>query len=610
MPDRIPHRGDLVYECSNITSNYFKSNRKFRHGVRRVLKNRNQSVYFNDFVNMPSLIRAAVRHIDRRGAMNRIFRTAVMAAALFSAATAFSQGSVLKIGWGRRSLNPGKPVAITGQFYLRVSLGEYNPVVAEALAIENGNDAAIFVSADMVALRGGILDMVRAKLRAQAPEIPADKLIMNATHTHAGPSFSNAAPAAPGLTYMPTDEIKDFLSTQIADAVIDAWKSRAPGSVAFGYGFATVGHSRRTVYLKDISTPEERKLNAGGFVNGLGRMYGNTADDNFSHYEAGTDAFANYMFTFDGSGKLTGAVVNVPCPAQTNEHAWVLHAGFWHPVRTKLRAKYGDIGLVCQCAAAGDLSPRQLHYRAAELRRYKLKYPERYRELEKSGLPYPEGFFADADEEKRRREYDLCELLRAEDIAGRIAASFDEVLEWARKDKLSDPVFRHEVARVELARRLVSDEEYREDKRIQEELSAEKAKLEREGRPVPRTLVSRMNRCKRTLSRYEQQRREPKFPTVIHAVRIGDFAFASNRFELFIDFMHRIQGRSPFVQTIVVQLVADPGPDGAGSYLATGRAVANKGYSAILQSNQVSPEGGQQLVDLTVEMLKRLYDAK
>ena len=118
-----------------------------------------------------------------------------------------------------------------------------------------------------------------------------------------------------------------------------------------------------------------------------------------------------------------------------------------------------------------------------------------------------------------------------------------------------------------------------------------------------------MNRCKRTLDRHEAQQKNPWIETDVHAVRIGDFAFASNRFELFLDFMHRIQARSPFVQTIVVQLVADPGPDG-GSYLATRRAVANKGYSAILQSNQVSPEGGQQLVDLTVEMLKRLHEEK
>ena len=92
---------------------------------------------------------------------------------IMAATTMFSLGAAepaLNIGWGRRSLNPGRPVAITGQFYLRVSLGEYTPVVAEALVLENGRDAAIFVSADMVSLRGGILDMACAKIRDKAPE--------------------------------------------------------------------------------------------------------------------------------------------------------------------------------------------------------------------------------------------------------------------------------------------------------------------------------------------------------------------------------------------------------------------------------------------------------
>ena len=45
-------------------------------------------------------------------------------------------------------------------------------------------------------------------------------------------------------------------------------------------------------------------------------------------------------------------------------------------------------------------------------------------------------------------------MLRAEDIAGRIAAAFDEVLEWAGKEKFAAPELRHEVKTVALERRL------------------------------------------------------------------------------------------------------------------------------------------------------------
>ena len=61
---------------------------------------------------------------------------------------------------------------------------------------------------------------------------------------------------------------------------------------------------------------------------------------------------------------------------------------------------------------------------------------------------------------------------------------------------------------------------------------------------------------------------------------------------------------SPFEQTFIVQLTGDPHQ--AGSYLATKRAQANKGYSASPYCNQVSPEGGQELVEETLKVLKEI----
>jgi len=542
--------------------------------------------------------------------MKRIFSeicAALTATIMLCAASATAGEPTVKIGWGRRSINPGEPVAITGQLYLRVSLGEYKPVTADALVLENGRDAVIFVSVDMVMLRGGILDRVKDHLSKTVPEIPGDNIIMNATHTHAGPNFvaPGQKPAVDGITYMEKENFLVFLTKQISDAIIEAWKNRAPGSVAYGYGFATVGHSRRTVY----SGLDYAPVPAPGYdTRGLARMYGKTNHPLFSHYEAGTDAFINLLYTFDADGKLTGAIINVPCPAQTNEHAWQLHGGFWSPVREKLRAKYGDIGIVCQCAAAGDLSPRQLHYKEAEKRRYKLKYPEKYREIVRNPLRCPETFFKTPEEEKAYRERDLFDLLRAEDIADRICSAFDEVLEWAKRDRQSAPVLRHKVEKVRLERRMVSEAELKKAQDDLKLLDAEVERLKREGlspNKVDRTIPSRISRSRMILSRYELQKKNPTLETTIHAVRIGDVSFASNRFELFIDFMHRIQARSPYVQTFVVQLVADPGEEG-GSYLATARAAQNLGYSATLLTNQVSADGGQQLVEETLKMLEKL----
>ena len=94
----------------------------------------------------------------------------------------------------------------------------------------------------------------------------------------------------------------------------------------------------------------------------------------------------------------------------------------------------------------------------------------------------------------------------------------------------------------------------------------------------------------------------------LHVVRLGELAFATNTFELFMDYQHRIQARSPFAQTFVVQLCGQPRGYINASYLATERGFQNKSYSASVYCNKVSVEGGAQLVEETLEELNKLAD--
>ena len=48
--------------------------------------------------------------------------------------------------------------------------------------------------------------------------------------------------------------------------------------------------------------------------------------------------------------------MNVPCPSQNSESEWHLSADYWHDVRVALRKRHGDIFILPQCAAGGDLS--------------------------------------------------------------------------------------------------------------------------------------------------------------------------------------------------------------------------------------------------------------
>ncbi|MBR5505573.1 MAG: hypothetical protein IKV73_04640, partial [Clostridia bacterium] len=300
---------------------------------------------------------------------------------------------MLKIGWSRRDVSTEKPVDVPGQFYKRISKKVFEPVTLNCLVVSGTDDIAIFLSADFVNC-DYTQDEIAEKIRKKRADIPTDKIIFNATHAHSAPNlsshgrsrFSNQpdyiAPEEARLTeYFDSkvytssaDEYRDFFTDSATDAIIEAFDNCADGAIAYGFGYAVVGHSRRSCYFDDVSEREGAPAWSSIFVNGHVRMYGKTNDNEFAGYEGYADHFINIMFTFDKNEKLTGAIINVPCPSQNCEGEYGLSADYWHDVRQLLRSKYGDIGIISHCAAAGDITPRILHYEDAEQRRFELKY--------------------------------------------------------------------------------------------------------------------------------------------------------------------------------------------------------------------------------------------
>lgn len=505
---------------------------------------------------------------------------------------------MLKIGWSMKDVSTELPVCIPGQFYMRVSQGVLDPITVTALTLSDENDYVIFLSCDLVTVRAGILDEIREKVVQMNPQIDPLKVIMHVTHTHSGPllcvgdSYGNFGEPGEvplgGVEVTTANEYRPFFTDKAAEAVVESFASKESGSVAYGYGFAVVGHSRRVVYLDDTSKRSGSWGENSLIVNGRAQMYGITRDDNFSHYEAGADHFSNFLFTFDQEDKLTGAIINIPCPSQNSAGESLLSADYWHDVRVELKKRYGDIFVLPQCAAAGDLAPRILHYREAQERRFRLKY---------------------SDFKPDPRAITPGELKIRKDIAERICNAFDEVYSWASREKYAQLPIVHSVKTVHLDRRLVPEDTYASACRAKER-QLENMNFITEGEPLDilkhnTILVSESRRYDSTIERYQTQTECPTHPMEMHIVKVGDVAFATNQFELFMDYQHRIQARSPFVQTFIVQLAAQPGMNN-GSYLPTERGVWGKGYSASIFDNVVSPSGGQQLVEETLKELNRI----
>jgi len=134
-------------------------------------------------------------------------------------------------------------------------------------------------------------------------------------------------------------------------------------------------------------------------------------------------------------------------------------------------------------------------------------------------------------------------LSMREEIGRRVANAVDDVLPLAKQVIQIEAPLKHVVREIQLPRRMITDEEA-------EQVRAALAKLEA-GDKTGKNYNSAVGRCRRTLGRYELQKKNPIIPMELHAVRIGDLAFATNRFEYFLDFGIRIKARSPAEQTFV-----------------------------------------------------------
>ena len=89
--------------------------------------------------------------------------------------------------------------------------------------------------------------------------------------------------------------------------------------------------------------------------------------------------------------------------------------------------------------------------------------------------------------------------------------------------------------------------------------------------------------------------------TEISITRLAEIAFATSQFELHLDFGQRIKTRSWALQTFLVQLT------GSGAYLAPHRS-CGKGYGATPMDGGVGPEGGDALVEQTVERVNAMFN--
>jgi hypothetical protein len=479
----------------------------------------------------------------------RPLRSILALAALFPlAATSTALASELLAGVSSVSITPDRPVALQGQMNTRISRGIRSPVTATALALESREGDKPLDRAILVSC--DLVGIDRAVLdRARA--LLKDRLPgFDVQKLVVNATHTHTAPVyEEGRYLIPREGVvqpADYAEF-LADRIAEAAAKAWDARRPCRVGWG-LGHA--------VVAQNRRAV----YADGRAVMYGATNRPDFRGIEGPEDQGVEVLFVWDFGGELIATAVNVACPSQEVEGESTIDADFWHEVRVALRAKHGaDLAVLGWTGAAGDQSPHLMYRKAAE--------------------------------ERMRR---LRELSRLEELSRRIVAAWEEAHEGARRERNAGVTLIHRVETVELPERLVTDEEAAGARR---EVEAHAPHPERRWTVAwYRDVVARHDRQK--AGKVEPYRME------LHAIRLGDVAIATNPFELYTQYGIQIKSRSLALQTFVLQLT------GPGTYLPTAEAVRGGGYSAVVASSVVGPEGGRVLVDRTVGLINALWPEK
>ena len=490
----------------------------------------------------------------------------------------------IKIGWSEVSITPEQKVTLSGQFYERISEYVETEITVTAMAVESCGDHMVICSCDLEGIGYNLVEAVRARLDG-ADGLNKDNVIIHATHSHTsieygkqgnidlgtalntlealiGAQKEEPAPSVKDPEVMPLEARLGFLADRIALAAKSAWANRKPAKYVNEFGRAAVGMNRRVCYS-----------------DGSAKMWGDTNTATFTQLEGGNDSGMELLFVYDEQEKLTGIVANIACPSQVVEQRSYISSDYWGKVKILLREKFGEeLYVLGLCAPAGDQCPRDL-VRWIEPET-PIKDPNVIRE---NVIP-------------RKADPSMFDIKGTWKIGKRISREIIDVYEDIQKEDLkSEALFCHEKLILEMPIRRVTPAEY--------ELA--KSKILEFGKKAGEISFAdnaAMHVYAGTVARFEAQNQYDLYPVEVHIARLGDIAFATNSFELFLDYGNQIRARSQAQQTFLVQMAC-----GSEGYLPTEKAERGGHYSAYVSSGVTGHEGGDILVRKTLEEIKKMF---
>lgn len=151
--------------------------------------------------------------------------------------------SNFKAGFARLDITPPFGVNISGYYNQRIADGILDNLYASALAVSDGDNTAIVISADVIGIPQKKIEIYRKSI-AECNSIPFEAVFIACTHTHTGPVIGS------GL-FSDDPNYNDYLQRRLSDVATLAIGDLKPASVSIGRSIAAGISFVRRFRMKD-----------------------------------------------------------------------------------------------------------------------------------------------------------------------------------------------------------------------------------------------------------------------------------------------------------------------------------------------------------------------
>ncbi len=209
-----------------------------------------------------------------------VLAAAIVSVGAASAPAAAEEARSLQAGAAAVDISPQEfPVNMPGGFSANFAEGVHDPLYSRALVLSDGATSLAMVVVDNIGVGREVGDEAKA-LAAERTGIPAERILLAATHTHSAPAANITDGPEPAVAY------RQVLRDGIVESIVQAHQALRPATVGHGVHPLPEEVFNRRWYLKPGKMPpnpfgqmDQVRMNPGTSPEVLDRPAGPTDPD-------------------------------------------------------------------------------------------------------------------------------------------------------------------------------------------------------------------------------------------------------------------------------------------------------------------------------------------